>query len=153
MAFDDTPWPNRGDSRVNDDPFRHAHHLRRARAAWLHRPSRTHSAANRLLLKLAEKGLHIIEIDVRTLPSELLEGCDLLLFDASDSSVLDLCQTLSYIRVQNRAPLILLTDQHSPASNVEYLQAGADAILPLPTDENILFARCQALLRRWMATP
>lgn len=154
MAFDDTPWPDPGDSRGNNNPMSHnSHHLRRARAAWLHHSSRTHSASNRLLFKLAEKGMHIITVDVQKLVPDSLAGCDLILLEAPDSAVLDLCRTLTQIRRQSRAPLILLTGENSSTFNVELFQAGADAILPLTTDENILLARSQALLRRWMPTP
>jgi DNA-binding response OmpR family regulator len=54
------------------------------------------------------------------------------------------------IRTYNVAPLLLLTDQDAIEWSLITLPAGADVALPIHMPEEVILARCIALLRRWL---
>ena len=81
------------------------------------------------------------------------ERFDLILMEYFDHLENDMSAALSKIRTESRAPLMMLTDGQTTDWSVNALKAGADAIFNLNTPEDIILARCNALLRRWLPQP
>ncbi|MBV7336209.1 hypothetical protein KFU94_49835 [Chloroflexi bacterium TSY] len=75
---------------------------------------------------------------------------DLILMEPPDSMNLHTYQALNRIRLGSRAPLLLLTDDHPVEWSINAFRCGADAILPWSTSNDVIVARCKALLRRWL---
>ena len=77
---------------------------------------------------------------------------DLILFEYFDHVESEIRNVISQIRRGSRAPLLMLTDDQSVAWSVDALNAGADAIFTVSTPNEVILARCNALLRRWLAS-
>jgi DNA-binding response OmpR family regulator len=124
-----------------------------AHVVWLRQ--RRQMGENALCLQKGMKaqGLFLEVADVFDVSSAQLAIADLILLDAFDR-VDGIVETIvARIRLENRVPLVMLTDGYSTEQLVTALTAGADAIWALNIPVEVLMARCKALLRRWMSDP
>lgn len=123
-----------------------------ARILWL-RQKRSCSQRIALLESEIQARNFVMEYgDALHVTSEQLEAADLVLLDAFGQVDGTVDTIVSRIRFESRVPLVMLTDGHSTEQLVTALRAGADAIWSISTPVEILFARCDALLRRWLAS-
>lgn len=85
-------------------------------------------------------------------PSEAWLQFDLILLQVANQSLGQVHRLLTQIRAQSWAPVILLTERQVLEWSLTTLPAGADAVIGLHTADEVIVARCQALLRRWSPT-
>lgn len=127
---------------------------RPARILWLRRHGPTEIAIDyQLLVTFQQIGARLERGDVFSLSGTQLAEADLILMDAFEQ-IEGVVETLvSRVRIESRAPLVILTRKHSHEQLIMALQAGADAIWSLESSPLVLRAHCQALLRRWPRPP
>ena len=117
--------------------------------AWLYQAGEPRTLVSRLARRFDECGLATgITAFERTGGADLPEF-DLLLLEYTCTNWRDLARTVREIRNQSAAPVIVLVRAEVADLTVAALGAGADLVLPLNTSEEVIAARCRALLRRW----
>jgi hypothetical protein len=77
--------------------------------------------------------------------------CELIMLECINTVEQELLTRLNTVREGNRIPLIVLTDNHTLDWSLLALREGADAIFTLNTPDDIIIARSNALLRRWIS--
>lgn len=75
---------------------------------------------------------------------------DLIMLECVETVEAAMLLQLSSIRSVSQAPLIVLTDNYTLDWSLHALREGADAIFTLNTPDDVIVARSNALLRRWM---
>lgn len=103
-----------------------------------------------LLNRITIEGVVIQTIEITEVASTDTSKYDLILLECLNAVENEMLLLLSCIRNANRAPLMMLTDNHTLDWSLCALQAGADAIVTVNTPDEIIIARCNALLRRWL---
>ena len=116
-----------------------------ARIVWLRQRNQMDQRSQNLYHQMQDHGLVLTVVDAFDVTS-----ADLVLLDALDSVEGSVETIVARIRFESRVPLIMLTDGFSSEQLVIALTAGADAIWSLNTPVELLLARSNALLRRWM---
>jgi hypothetical protein len=81
------------------------------------------------------------------LPGKLT--CALIMLECVDTIEQEMLARLDRVRSKSKAPLIILTDNATLDWSLLALREGADAIFTMNTPDEIIFARSNALLRRW----
>lgn len=119
--------------------------------AWLRHFTISNDKVRRLMGRFAGEGIDVWLVNGDHLPLEQVLCFDLILLESSSKSIPQMQKSLKRIRLGSRAPLILLTDEYSVQWSLDALQAGADAILPINAPNDVVLARCRALLRRWLS--
>jgi len=117
-----------------------------ARIVWLRQRNQMDQRSQNLYHQMQDHGLVLTVVDAFDVTS-----ADLVLLDALDSVEGSVETIVARIRFESRVPLIMLTDGFSSEQLVIALTAGADAIWSLNTPVELLLARSNALLRRWMS--
>jgi DNA-binding response OmpR family regulator len=117
-----------------------------ARIVWLRQRNQMDQRSQHLYHQMQDHGLVLTVVDAFDVTS-----ADLVLLDALDSVEGSVETIVARIRFESRVPLIMLTDGFSSEQLVIALTAGADAIWSLNTPVELLLARSNALLRRWMS--
>ena len=82
---------------------------------------------------------------------EIAQGIpDMVIADISNSSgeAIELCRSIRRDDLTCRTPFIMLTDEKKDDSNIDILQAGADAMLEKPFKPAMLLALIESLIRR-----
>lgn len=74
---------------------------------------------------------------------------ELIMLECVDVYEQEMLIRLDFVRQGSRAPLIVLTDNHTLDWSLLALREGADAIFTLNTPDDVIVARSNALLRRW----
>lgn len=117
--------------------------------AWLQHTGEQRGLVGRLARRFDESGLApgITSYDLSR--SGEFPEFDLLLVEYTRSNWRDLAHTVREIRRHSSAPVIVLVRSELADLTVAALGAGADLVLPLNTSEEVIAARCRALLRRW----
>jgi hypothetical protein len=87
---------------------------------------------------------------VQDLPATIAD-CDLILFEAFGQVSLEQQAALNRIRLGSLAPVVMLISGVRPDRTIDGILAGADAVIPLSTANDVIVAHCQALVRRWRA--
>jgi DNA-binding response OmpR family regulator len=124
----------------------------RPQIAWLQPTSEQRALVSRLARCFDECGLAPgITAFVRTADDDLPDF-DLLLLEYTRSSQRELAHTVRKIRSRSTAPVVVFVRAETPDLTVAALGAGADLVLSLNTSEEVITARCRALLRRWCAS-
>jgi hypothetical protein len=77
-------------------------------------------------------------------------NCDLILLECLNTREQEMMKILLKIRLFNQAPLIVLTDNHALEWSICALHGGADAIFTVNMPDEVIIARSNALLRRWL---
>ena len=118
--------------------------------AWVQQSGRIDCRCHRLLEQFANAGMNISHLNSDEPQVDRILRSDLILFESYGRISYKTHNTLGNIRNRSRAPLVLLTDDQPVEWYINAIRAGADAILPLSTSNDIILARCNALLRRWL---
>ena len=121
-----------------------------ARIVWLRQPNRVDDKGQELYRRMQAQGLALTIVDAFDVTADELLSADLLLLDAFDSLEGSIEMVVARIRFESRVPLIMLTSGYSSEQLVTALTVGADGIWSLNTPVELLLARCNALLRRWL---
>ncbi|MEZ4678975.1 MAG: hypothetical protein R2932_32645 [Caldilineaceae bacterium] len=79
-----------------------------------------------------------------------LPQCALIMLECVESVEHEMLAQLNEVRATSKAPLIVLTDNHTLDWSLLALREGADAIFTLNTPDDIILARSTALIRRWL---
>ncbi|MCX6045328.1 MAG: hypothetical protein NT075_09450 [Chloroflexi bacterium] len=125
------------------------------RLVWVRRPGKELAKSLNLLNQLSTEGVDVWVIEASNLVNLAIDDVadyDLILFEYFDHGTNDMKSAVSHIRLGSRAPLMMLTDDQSVAWSLDALSAGADAIFTVSTPDEVILARCNALLRRWLAS-
>lgn len=105
-----------------------------------------------LLHRFDSEGMEIQVIesidDTQTSVKKL--ACELIMLECINTAEQDMLIRLNSVRANSRVPLIVLTDNHTLDWSLVALREGADAIFTLNTPDDIIIARSNALLRRWL---
>lgn len=77
---------------------------------------------------------------------------DLVIYDErrAPGRAIGYCRTSA---VEGGAPIILLSEEQDPVSQIVALEVGADEVLTAPIDGRLLLARVRAMVRRARSTP
>ena len=121
-----------------------------ARIVWLRQPNRVDDKGQELYRRMQAQGLALTIVDAFDVTADELLSADLVLLDAFDSLEGSIEMVVARIRFESRVPLIMLTSGYSSEQLVTALTVGADGIWSLNTPVELLLARCNALLRRWL---
>jgi DNA-binding response OmpR family regulator len=124
-----------------------------ALALWLVSSSRSNQRAATLIDRLLEEGMEIDKSASHDLSKVQLDAYDLILISVNHVLYGRIGDLLGAIRRLSRAPIVLLTEQHSLDWFVSAVRAGADAVADARTPDDVLLAHCRALLRRWRSPP
>ncbi len=126
-----------------------------ARLLWVRRTGRAINKSASLLHRFADAGIQIWVIEANDLADLIIDQMtdfDLILFEYLDHVESEMKTAVSQIRAGSRAPLLMLTDNPTSDWSVSALRAGVDAICAPNTPDEVILARCTALLRRWLAS-
>lgn len=123
-----------------------------ARLAWLQGVGPQRELLYRLENKFDEQGIPISVTAVDLRDSDVFPYYDLLILEYLRCNRRELARMIAYIRRACAAPIIVLARCAVGELTVAALRAGADTVIPLNTADEVIVARCQALLRRWHAT-
>lgn len=119
------------------------------RVAWvqqnLHQLPKALSLRTRFVEAGMEVNIHQWAID-DVIPLE----CELIVLDCCPLVEQEMMKFLLKIRFFTQAPLIVLTDSHSLDGTISALRGGADAIFTVNMPDDVIVARSNALLRRWI---
>lgn len=126
-----------------------------ARLLWVRCTRSAMNKSTSLLNCFADAGIQIWVAEVNDLADLVINQMtdfDLILFEYLDHVESEMKTAVSQIRLGSRAPLLMLTDNPTSDWSIKALHAGADAICALSTPDEVILARCTALLRRWLAS-
>ncbi|RIK39991.1 MAG: hypothetical protein DCC55_16390 [Chloroflexi bacterium] len=124
-------------------------------ALWLQPPDKEHSWAAGIRTGLAAAGflVYVLSFDLVTMPSDLATGqaypsFDLIILHVSTQTPDHVAETVFQMRIGDKTPFLLLTDQEPLPFLLAALPAGADAVLAIYTPVEVIVAHCRALVRR-----
>ena len=119
--------------------------------AWLRQGDEERTKSKNLQQKLMATGINITEIDPESGAFESVQSTDLIFIEYYGYFHRDIATLLSQLRNNSQAPIVMLTDNQTFDWSSSAISAGADAIVTVATSDEVIIARCQALLRRWRA--
>lgn len=122
------------------------------RVAWLRQGNEESAKSKSLQQKLIERGLECALITIQDDNWEQIRDIDLILVEAIGRFHQDLLALLAEVRTHSHAPVVMLTDNQTLDWSSAAITAGADAIVNIATPDEVIIARCNALLRRWRPT-
>jgi DNA-binding response OmpR family regulator len=122
-----------------------------ARIAWLQGAGLQRELIHRLENKFDEQGIPISVTSVDLNDSDVFPYYDLLVLEYLRCSRRELARMIVQVRRSCAAPIIVLAKCAVADLTVAALRAGADTVIPVNTTDEVIVARCQALLRRWYA--
>lgn len=119
------------------------------RVVWLQQSCQQLPKALSLRTRFTDAGMHV-RVHQWTIDDIAPLECDLILFESFEMFEQDLVQFLGKIRIFSQAPLVILTDNHALDWSICALRGGADAIFTVNMPDEVIVARSNALLRRWL---
>ncbi len=119
------------------------------RVAWLRQGNEESAKSKSLQQKLIERGLECTLITIKDDNWDQIRDIDLILVEAIGRFHQDLLALLTEVRTHSHAPVVMLTDNQTLDWSSAAITAGADAIVNIATPDEVIIARCNALLRRW----
>ncbi|MFN8495109.1 MAG: hypothetical protein U0350_46330 [Caldilineaceae bacterium] len=122
---------------------------------WVRHATKEQIKSASLLNCLSNEGMDVWLVETNNVGNLVIEDIvnfDLILFECFAPIENEMKAAVDRIRVYSRAPLLLLTDEQSATWAIDALHAGADAIFTVSTPDEVILARCNALLRRWLAS-
>ncbi|MCB0113912.1 MAG: hypothetical protein R2873_07410 [Caldilineaceae bacterium] len=122
--------------------------LASASILWLRARSEASERVVAVQKAIKLQGLKLHVADLFEVSSSQLTEADLILLDGFDRLDGTIETVLTRIRMENRVPLVILTNGYSTDQLVTALTAGADAIWAASIPVEVLLARCKAILRR-----
>lgn len=123
-----------------------------AQIAWLQGAGPQREIVHRLESQFEEQGIPIRVTTVGLSESDVFPYYDLLILEYLRCNRRELARIIAHIRRACAAPIIVLARCAVAELTVVALRAGADTVIPLNTTDEVIVARCRALLRRWHAT-
>lgn len=123
-----------------------------ARIAWLQGAGPQREFVHRLERKFGEQGTPISFTVVSMNDSDIFPYYDLLILEYPRCNRRELARLITRIRRVCSAPIIVLSRCDEADLTVAALHAGADTVVANNTAEEVIVARCRALLRRWQPT-
>jgi DNA-binding response OmpR family regulator len=119
--------------------------------AWLRQSDEDRSKSRNVQQKLLAAGLDVLEVDPESETLKKIQSADLIIIEDYGQSHRNLSSLLHQVRIHSHAPVVMLTDNQTFDWSSSAIAAGADAIVTIATADEVIIARCQALLRRWRA--
>jgi len=122
------------------------------RVALLHNGHQHHLKVVQLVNHFAGETIDVKLDHSRNSTAGLLQqlaGCDLILFEAFGQISQEQNAALNWIRMTSFAPLVMLISGAHVDRTIDAILAGADAVMPLNTANDVFVAHCRALVRRW----
>ncbi|MEZ4859905.1 MAG: hypothetical protein R3C14_01285 [Caldilineaceae bacterium] len=123
--------------------------------AWLHAAEQERPKINSLIARMTDYGMHVkVSMIGMQKPLQCFDSTafDLIFFECVETVEPEMLDQLSAVRLTTQAPLVVLTDNHTLDWGLNALRSGADATFTLNTPEEVILARCNALLRRWVSS-
>ena len=117
--------------------------------AWLRYGDEERSKSKSVQQKFKTSGMLVAELDAEGGSLAELHDADLIVVEYYGYFPTDLASLLNQVRSSSQAPIVMLTDNQSFEWSSAAIAAGADAIVTVATADEVITARCQALLRRW----
>jgi len=123
------------------------------RIVWLQPLNSDQIKSQTLLTKLHHRGLEVqlcqLQASLTPDTKDAVARAHLILISVTSRVASTIDTTLTQIRNASWAPVVLLADSHSLEWAIATLSAGADAVMSMTTPDDVIMARCAALLRRW----
>ncbi len=119
--------------------------------AWLQQNSYHLPKALSLRTRFAEAGMQV-NIHQWSIDDVAPLTCDLILFECFDFAEQEMMDFLLKLRFYTQAPLVILTDNYALDWSIWALRSGADAVFTVNMPDEVIIARSNALLRRWIST-
>ena len=79
--------------------------------------------------------------------------CDLILIEAHRHLNERQWQAIRWVRIGSLAPIVVLLGEKPTDDAMNSIVQGADAVLSLQLNHDVILAHCQALMRRWRTHP
>jgi hypothetical protein len=120
------------------------------RMVWLQQKVQQPPKALGLRTRFIDAGLQVQVCALNLEDDTPLEG-ELILLECFSMFEQEMMKALVRIRLFTQAPLIVLTDNHTLEWSIRALHNGADAIFTVNMPDDVIVARSNALLRRWVS--
>lgn len=120
---------------------------------WLRYGDEERSKSKSVQQKFKTNGMIVVEVDAEGTSLAELHDADLIVVEYYGYFPTDFASLLSQVRSSSQAPIVMLTDNQTFEWSSAAIAAGADAIVTAATADEVIIARCQALLRRWHNRP
>ncbi len=149
-VFSHGPFSSTKQNTVGREPDGQIH-TTLMRLVWLQADQIQRPKVTTLLNRFDSEGMDIHIVDLhqeKKAPPPL--HCELVMLECINTLETEMLTQLSSVRSQSQVPLIVLTDNHTLDWSLLALREGADAIFTLNTPDDIIIARSNALLRRWI---
>jgi len=78
-------------------------------------------------------------------------ACDLIMLECFDIVEQEMINFLLKLRFFTQSPLVILTDNYTLDWSIWALRCGADAVFTVNMPDEVIVARSNALLRRWIS--
>lgn len=118
------------------------------RVAWLRAEARGLVNSQHLSEMFVSNGLDVHVLNLTDLVESEIDNFDLILLESMgrmDGPILD---AVTRIRQSSLTPLVLVTASYSRNQMIDALSAGVDAVWAIGMSNEMLLARCRALLKR-----
>lgn len=120
------------------------------RVVWYQPSGEERPKSASILSKFSQHGMDVQMVQLDKGLIDQLSQVDLIMIETASQSDQAVNLLIDDIRSNSRAPLVLLTDNYTLEWSISNLIAGADAIITVNTPDEVVVARCKALLRRWL---
>jgi len=121
------------------------------RVAWLQQNPYHLPKALSLRTRFSEAGMQV-NIHQWSIDDVAPLDCDLILFECFEIVEQEMMNFLLKLRFFTQAPLIILTDNYALDWSIWALRGGADAVFTVNMPDEVIVARSNALLRRWIVS-
>ncbi len=122
------------------------------RGVWLRSSSLASPSALRLMSSSRFAGMHLEVLGFARLPVIPFWRYDLIVLEQEDEEATPgMIARIRRVRALSSAPLVVLTRRPQREVTLAGLNAGADAVTSLLTQERVLLAHWGAMLQRWKA--
>ena len=124
------------------------------RVVWVRRTGCELPKSTSLYKHFSAAGMQVWMLEAPNLVNLMIDPVtefDLILFEYLSQTEGEMSRAVSQLRAGSRAPLLMLTAGVNAEESMDALRAGADAICTVNTPDEVILARCNALLRRWVA--
>jgi DNA-binding response OmpR family regulator len=121
-----------------------------AHIVWYQPSGEERPKSTSILNKFLQNGMDVQVVHLDHEMIEQLAKVDLVMVEVAGQVDAEINLLLDDIRSTSHAPVVLLTDNYTLEWSIATLVAGADAVVTVNTPDDVIIARCKALLRRWL---
>ncbi len=118
-------------------------------AIWLKQPGSLRIDSARLIAELTNRGVSIQVEEFGGTGDVAWATTDIIFLEASGLSIARLQNDVAQVRSISNSPLIVVTCHNRDEQGIAAILNGADAVVSPTTAPEVIFARCNAMLRRW----